>query len=148
MQNKPEAPGQQKKGNKKPSRFGLLNSIFLVFLMLFLISSLYSIIAEQNTAENTIPISDLVHDIGMGKVTSVTVRGDDLIAEYQDKTIKKSKKETDSAVTETFATYGLTPDKLNAVKISIEGPSGFWFWLGQLAPFLAPLLFLALIICF
>jgi hypothetical protein len=30
----------------------------------------------------------------------VAVRGDDLIAEYQDKSIKRSKKETDSAVTD------------------------------------------------
>ncbi len=138
---------RDKKG-KKPSRFGLLNAISIILLLLFLISSLYSVVADRATPSTTIPISELVHDIGMGKVLSVTVRGDDLIAEYQDKTVKKSKKETDAAVTDTFSTYGLTPDKLNAVKISIEGPSGFWFWLGQLAPFLAPLIFLALVIWF
>ncbi|MDP3962263.1 MAG: ATP-dependent zinc metalloprotease FtsH [bacterium] len=149
--NDPRDDFRSKRGDKKgkkPGRFGLFNSIFIVFLILFLISSLYSIVADQNMAEDTIPISELVHDIGMGKVALITVRGDDLIAEYQDKTIKRSKKEADAPVTETFATYGLTPDKLNAIKISIEGPSGFWFWLGQLAPFLAPLLFLALIIWF
>ncbi len=139
---------KNKKNSRKPRRFGLINSAAMVLVVLFLISSLYSVIADQSTLGTVIPLSELVHDIGMGKVTSVTVRGDDLIAEYQDKTTKHSKKETDSAVTETFARYGLTPEKLNAVKISVEGPSGFWFWLGQLAPFIAPLLFLALIIWF
>ncbi len=137
-----------KKKGKKPGRLGFLNSISLVLLVLFLISGLYSIVAEQANMNPYISLSELVHDIGMGKVTSLTVRGDDLIAEYQDKSLKKSKKETDSAVTETFARYGLTPEKLNAVKISVEGPSGFWFWVGQLAPFLAPLIFLALVIWF
>ncbi|HEY4503889.1 MAG TPA: ATP-dependent zinc metalloprotease FtsH [Candidatus Paceibacterota bacterium] len=140
--------GQNGKKGKIPKRFGLLNSISIALLILFLISSFYSVVADKSTDTNLIPISQLVHDIGMGKVTSVIVRGDDLTAEYQDKSVKKSKKEIDSSVTETFERYGLTPEKLNALKISVEGPSGLWFWFGQLAPFLVPLVFLALIIWF
>lgn len=148
-------PGQDGRGGKgsgkkggRPGRFGLLNSIALVLLVLFLISGLYSVVAEQATQENSISLTELVHDIGMGKVTSVTVSGNDLVVEYQDKSIKHAKKETDAAVTETLVRYGLTPEKLNAVKISVEGPSGFWFWVGQLVPFLAPLIFLIIIIWF
>lgn len=138
----------KKKDKKRRGRFGFFNSISIALLMLFLMSSVYSVIVDQATKDTTIPLTELVHDIGMGKVTTITVRGDDLIAEYQDKVIKKSKKETDAAVSETFTRYGLTPEKLNAVKISVEGPSGFWFWAGQLAPFLAPIFFLVLIIWF
>jgi hypothetical protein len=145
-----QGPIRPQKGGKKGddkkrrrNRFGLLNSVSIILLVLFVISGLYSVIAEQSTTANNISLTDLVHDIGMGKVTTLTVRGDDLAAEYQDKSIKHAKKETDAAVTETFQRYGLTPDKLNAVKITVEGPSGFWFWVGQLAPFLAPLVFLA-----
>ncbi len=138
----------QKKGNKKPSKFGLINSISIAILILFLITSFYSIIADQNTNTKNIALSDLVHDIGMGKVTEVTVKGDDLIALYSDKTLKTAKKEVDSSVTETFTRYGLTPEKLNAVKINIEGPSGFSFWLIQVAPFIVPILFLALLVWF
>lgn len=136
-----------KKG-KKPSRFGLLNSISTGLLILFLITSVYSFIADSNSGIATIALSDLVHDVGMGKVTAITVQSDDLIVLYADKTSKKAKKETDSSITETFARYGLTPEKLNAVKINVEGPSGFIFWIIQLSPFLAPLLFIALIIWF
>lgn len=144
--NKPNPNG--KKDKKKPSRFGFLNSIATAILILFLIAGFYSMLVDQSVQTDTISLSELVHDVGMGKVTAISVRGDDLIAEYEDKTIKKSKKETDASVTDTFTSYGLTPEKLNAVDISIEGPSGFWFWVGQLAPFLAPLLFLVLIIWF
>lgn len=136
-----------KKG-RKPGRFGLLNTISMGLLVLFLITSLYSIISDQNAGIAKITLSDLVHDVGMGKVASITVRGDDLIAEYSDKSFKKTKKENDSSVTETFTRYGLTPEKLNAVKIDVEGPSGVVFWIAQIAPFLAPILFLVLIIWF
>jgi len=136
------------KNNKKPNRFGLINSISIILLFLFFISSVYSVIYEENSKNITIPISELIHDIGMGKVLSIVVKSDDIIVEYQDKTIKNSKKETDASVTETFERYGLTPEKLNAIKISVEGPSGFWFWIGQMAPFLLPVIFLMFIIWF
>lgn len=149
MKNDSNNPEQQgKKAPKKPSKLRFLNTISTAILILFLITGFYSILVDQTAEQNLIPLSELVHDVGMGKVTSILVQGNTLVAEYTDKTTKTSKKETDSSVTETFTSYGLTPEKLNAVKISIEGPSGFWFWVGQLAPFIAPLFFLALIIWF
>lgn len=134
--------------DKKPSRFGLVNSISLAILVLFLLTSIFSFVTEQNTAIPTISLSEFVHDVGMGKVTTITVKGNDMVAAYSDKTTKTAKKETDSSVTETFTRYGLTPEKLNAVKINVEGPSGFVFWFAEVAPFIVPILFLALLIWF
>lgn len=148
MSKQPTTKGQKGPNGKKPNRFGLLNSISTGLLMLFLVTSLYSVLSDSTAAADKIALSDLVHDVGMGQVISITVKGDDLIAVYRDATSKKAQKESDSSVTETFTNYGLTPEKLNAVKINVEGPSGFAFWLAQLAPFLAPLLFIALIIWF
>ncbi len=136
------------KKDKKPSRFGLLNSISIVILVLFLLTSIFSYVAEQNSASSTIALSELVHDIGMGKVATITVKGDDLVAEYADKTVKMSKKEMDSSITETFTRYGLTPEKLNAVKMNVEGPSGVLFWIVQFAPFIILIIFLGLLIWF
>lgn len=146
MKKKQDSEG--KKQNKKVNKFGLLNSIATVLFVLFIITSLYSVAVEQQANVTDISLSELVHDVGMGKVASIVVRGDDIVAEYADKTSKKTKKETDSSVTETFARYGLTPEKLNAVKINVEGPSGAGFWFAQILPFLAPLIFLGLIIWF
>lgn len=137
-----------KKGNNKPKRMGLFNSMILGLMILFLLSGAYSAIVDSVSSDPIIPVSELVNNIGMGKVSSVTVRGDDLIIEYKDSSKKKSKKESDASITETFTRYGLTPEKLNAVKITVEGPSGFWFWVGQLAPFIGPILLLGLILWF
>jgi len=135
-------------GNKKPSRFGLVNSIIIVMLVLFTLSTIYSYIEEQGATSTPIAISELVSDVGAGKVSSITVRGSDLIAEYTDKTIKSTKKEVDSSVTETFSRYGLTPEKLATVKINVEGPSGAAFWISQFAPFIFPILLLVMLIWF
>jgi ATP-dependent metalloprotease FtsH len=140
--------GGVEKGGKKPGRFGLVNSISIGILILLLLTSIFSYISEQTATIETVAISDIAHDIGMGKISSIIVKEDILVAEYSDKTIKNSKKETDASVTETFARYGITPEKLNAVKINIEGPSGFAFWLVQFAPFIMPILFLILIVWF
>ncbi len=137
-----------KKGSKKPNKLGFLNSFLLGIFILFIITSLYSMAMEQNTANSDIALSDLVKDIEAKKVVSVTVKGNDLIVDYVDKTIKKALKENDSSITETFARYGLTPEKLNLIKINIEGPSGFAFWIANLAPFIAPIFFLVLIVWF
>jgi cell division protease FtsH len=141
---------QGKGGQKKPGRFGLLNSISIGLLILLVISGLYSLAVDQKTATTKINLSEMVKDVGAGNVTSITVRGDTITATYNDekKTVKETNKETDSSVTETFARYGLTPEKLNAVKINVEGPSGFMYWLVQISPFLVPVLFIALIIWF
>ncbi len=148
MKKEQEGKKDNKKGNKKPSRFGFLNTISMGLLILFLITGMYSAITDQSANIPEIPLSDLVRDVGMGKVISITVQGDELTVVYEDKTSKKTKKENDSSITETFTRYGLTPEKLNAIKMNIEGPSGFAFWFIQIAPFLAPVLFLILIVWF
>lgn len=141
-------PKGKKKGGKKPGRFGLLNTLSTGLLILFLISSLYSLLADTTSSADKIALSDLVRDVNGGLVTSITVKGDNLIAVYADSTSKQALKESDSSITETFERYGVTPEKLSALKIDVQGPSGFLYFLGQIAPFLAPLLFLALIIWF
>jgi cell division protease FtsH len=137
-----------KKSNKKPSKFGLINSVSTGILILFLVTGIYSILTDQSTNTTKITLSELVKDVGASKVISITVRGDDLIATYDDKSIKETKKESDSSITETFARYGITAEKLNALKIDVEGPSGFTFWIVQFAPFIIPILFIILTIWF
>lgn len=139
---------QGNKNEKKPSRFGLLNSVSLAILALFIVVSIFSFFAEQNGDVKNISISELAHDVGMGSVKTITVKGNDLIAEYDDKVIKSAKKEVDSSVTETFSRYGLTPEKLNAVKINVVSPSGLLYWFVEIAPFLLPIFFIAILLWF
>lgn len=137
-----------KNGNRKPRGFGFLNTISIGLLILFVISGIYSAIVENSLKENKITLSELTKDITAGKVSNIIVRGDKITAEYTDKTIRLTMKEADSSVTETLVRYGLTAEKLNSVKISTEGPSGFLFLISQIAPFIIPIIFIVFIIWF
>lgn len=144
--------GKGKGGRRGPSGVGFVNMLAIALFTLFLVTSIYSSIIGMQTVSDKVAISDLARDVNAGLVTSITVRGDDLTVEYKDAgqvgQKKSAKKETDSSVTETLARYGVTPEKLSSVKIAVEGPSGFFYWLDVVAPFLVPFIFLGVIIWF
>lgn len=140
--------GKGKGGRRGPSGVGFVNMLAIALFTLFLVTSIYSSIIGMQTVSDKVAISDLARDVVAGRVTSITVHGDDLTAEYKDSLKKSAKKETDSSVTETLSRYGVTASQLGAVKITVEGPSGFWYWLDAVAPFLVPFIFLGVIIWF
>jgi cell division protease FtsH len=59
---------------------------------------------------------------------------------------KKSKKEAESSLTETLTNYGVTPQALAGVTISIKDPGGFRYWFGIIAPLLIPIIVILIII--
>ena len=51
-------------------------------------------------------------------------------------------------MSESLRNFGVTDEQLDAISIDVQRESGFGYWVGQLAPFLFPLLFLGIIIWF
>ena len=163
-QNKPNNRG----GAKKPNGLGFVNMLAFALLIMFVLTSAYSLVTDRTTVSSQITLSELASDVNQNKVLAITVKGNELIAEYRATStavsatsatssatssagsgiFKSTRKESDAALTDTLARYGVTPEKLALVKIDVHGPSGFWYWLGELSPFLAPLIFLGLIVWF
>ena len=143
-------PSQQNNGNSdkkgKKSLFSpkmsFLNAIVTAVLLFLLITGIYSEFNAQQTPINNISLSELARDIGKNKVSSITLQADQVIVEYADKTIKHVQKEVDASLTDSLARMGVSATQLASTSIMVAEPSGFWFWSGQLAPFLAPLIFL------
>ena len=117
----------------------------LVFLML---ASAYSYWSGAGKDSEQIPVSQLATDISEGKVSSVIVAGDKLDVVYKDETKKTSKKESATALSETLANYGVGSEALRGVSIEIKKEGGWRFWVGALAPFIAPLLLIGFFIWF
>lgn len=154
------------KGVKEPNSF--LSNLLTVLVVLFLLVGLFSSLMSSGAGTETIALSELAQDVNNQKVASITVSGSDLTIEYQKAksavvggvagnatasstevaVVKKSKKETDSSLTDTLARYGATAEKLKVVKIQIEDPSGFVYWAGKLLPVIIPLIGLFVIIWF
>ncbi len=138
--------GGAKNGRKKPggwgSRWNFLNIIATVILAFLLITGIYAEYAAQSEAVPKVPLSVIADGIKKGLIASLTVEETTVIAKYADKTVKSAQKEYDSSVTESLSRFGVSPAQLASTTIAIASPSGFFYWAGELAPFLAPILFL------
>ena len=140
------------KGKKPPergwfsSRFGFLNMIVVVVLIFLLLTGIYSQFSEKAPGSVPISLSVLAGDIQKGKVESIKVQGDQIIATYVDKSVKTTQKEADASFTDSMARLGVQSSLLASSTITIESPSGFWYWTGTLAPFLAPIIFLIIFV--
>ena len=121
-------------------------SVLFIFLVLM---TLYSFISESRSAASEIPISEVAADIIRGDVGEIKVSGESLMVVYTKGNIeKKSQKEPGVALSQTLVNYGVPPEKLQAIKISVERESGLAYWFLNLAPFIIPILFIAVFIWF
>ncbi|MDP2593714.1 MAG: ATP-dependent zinc metalloprotease FtsH, partial [bacterium] len=140
-----------KKGGKnpiKPKRDKFTNSLLTAFLILLLIMTVYSFLAESDSDRQEVSLSELSRNITGGQVEEIVVRGDELVVTYSDGVEKFAKKEPQAALSETLRNYGVTPESLDGVNITVKSPSGFGFWFLQLAPFVLPILFIVFFIWF
>ncbi len=136
----PSGGGGPKKTTPKKSLSSYIISAVLMFAVLI---GLYSIISDMGGKKTeVVPLSKVVQMVEVGEIKNISVEGQDLAIEKNDGTKLKSKKESDTGIVETLGSYGVTPEKLKAVEIIISSPSGFIFFLGNIAPFLFPLLIL------
>jgi len=137
--NKKEAPNKGKK-DKKGSKFsGSIAGALLIFILL---TALYLVLS--GTPKNTpdVSISDLAKSVSAGQVKSISVEGEDLTITYTDDSVKKAKKETESSLSQTLFNYGVKPEALAATQIQVKDDTGLMFWLGNILPFLLPVLFI------
>ena len=140
-------PPKNENGKKKRSRFLLprmnfLNILATIILLFLLITGIYSEFTNRPATTNVVSLSEIAHGIEKGNVVSVDLSGDQVLATYSDKSQKIARKEPDASVTESFVRLGVTATKLASTTITVEEPSGFWYWAGQLSPFVFPLLIL------
>ncbi|MFC1720694.1 ATP-dependent zinc metalloprotease FtsH [Patescibacteria group bacterium] len=119
-----------------------LANIVSIILVFVLIISTYSLLSENQKDIEKISISDLAGQIVDGRVESIVVEGEKLKITSVEEIVFESKKETEAALSETLANYGVTPEHLASVNIEIKNPSGLGYWLMNLAPFLFPIIFL------
>ena len=130
---------------KKPSG-GLVSNLLTALFIFLIIGALYSYVSEVSKSNPEIALSQVASDVSAGKVASIVVSGEELEVTYKAETgktaeVKKSKKEVGTALTETFAKYGIASTTLSSVSIDVKNESGFLYWFLNLAPFLLPIIF-------
>jgi cell division protease FtsH len=124
------------------SRWSFLNIIILVILIFLLITGIYAEFSSQAQPVTKVPLTTIADDMKKGMVKSLTIEDSTVTATYADATKKSAEKEADASLTESLTRLGVTAAQLTATTITVSTPGGFLYWTEQLAPFVAPLLFL------
>ncbi len=140
--------GKKKPGMLTPGGPGFMGNLVSTILVFLLLISAYTLITTTNESKKQIPLSQVAQDVRAGSVSIIKISGNDLDVEYKDGSKKISVKEASTGLSETLATYGVTPDQLAPVAISIEGETGLKFWFLTLAPIILPIIFLAVLFWF
>ena len=115
-------------------------NILAALLTLMTLVGVYSLLADQIKQIPETSLSQLAKDINAGNVRAIVVQGNDIEIVFNDNSVKAAKKEAESSLSQTFFNYGVSKDQLDKVDLRIKTPSGLMFWLGNILPFLIPLL--------
>ncbi|MEK7117695.1 MAG: ATP-dependent zinc metalloprotease FtsH [Patescibacteria group bacterium] len=118
----------------------------MVFVFLIIIS-VYSLFSGGDK-KDILAISELANGIKTESVKTIILRGNEVEAEFLDGVKKKAKKEDGVGLPETLAGYGITPEMLGKVSVTVEERSGFSYWIFNLMPILFPIIFIAVFIWF
>lgn len=139
-----KAPKENKAPKKGRGWRQFSNQIVSGLLVLMIIVSLYTLIAERGRNSEEISISQVARDITAAGIERIDVSGDTLHITYKDGTLKDAKKEAGASLSESLTNLGVSEEALTGITITVKEESGFSFWLFNLLPFIAPLLFILL----
>lgn len=139
-QDKEDKKGTPKK--KDGPKFG--GSIAGAILIFVFITALYLALSGSTKEPANIPVSDLAKSVQAGEVKKILVEGEILTITYKNDEVKKSKKEVEASLTDTLSNYGVSKEALSDTEIEVKNETGFFYWLGNILPFLLPILFIVL----
>lgn len=114
----------------------LFLSIVFLFLLVLTVSSIY----QGTQPKQTVDISNVASQIKAGGVAGIAVDRNDLDVTLKNGQHIYSKKELDSSLTETLKNYGVTPDDLSKISLTVKDESQLDFWVGLIIPTVLPLL--------
>jgi cell division protease FtsH len=115
-----------------------LKNLIIILLVFFVISGIVMLFNTPAQQVQNISINELATQINDGKVKDILVNGENLDITLADDTKEKSRKEADAALTDSLKNYGVSPEQLRSVNISIKDTTSSAFWINVVLPFLLP----------
>lgn len=119
----------------------LIKNFILAFLILLIISAIFSLFFQPTEGEKQITLNQVAEDIGKDKIDKISISGNNLEIFYKDGQKAKAAKESEIALSQSLLNYGVSPEKLRGIKIEPQQKQDFWTWLGPVL-YLLPTLFL------
>lgn len=128
----------------------LVRNFILIILSLFLIAGIMSTFVNKDAKPQDVGINTLVESLEKGEIKRIEVLGDTVLAYGADENAKtlQVKKEVGQSFFELMKDYGVSQEKLKQVNVEIKEPTGWRLWLGQILPYLFPVLIIVGILFF
>lgn len=123
----------------------LVKNILYITIFFIAISAISSLLNNPFLNEKEIPLSQLVKDINEGKVKKVTVSGDNVSVIYSDGNIFRSRKESESGLSQSLLNLGVKEEKLSQLEIETKKEGGIGVWLGPILWFVLPIVIFLLL---
>lgn len=137
----------KKQPKPKGTKLGLFEQVIIAVMLFAGISGIYALINDRTKTEE-VSLSQVATMMNAGQVKDIKVKGSELTITTTDGTVKTSKKELETGITETLKNYGVTGEVLAQATITIKTASGFGYWIITILPILLPVLFMAFLFWF
>lgn len=123
---------------------------YVNFLIVLMLGVLFFSIFFQNNGQKQeeINFSEVVKLVNENRVETIEVTGNELVIKLTDSTSKKSRKEPENSVIESFKNYGVQPEKYQNIKISIFDNTPRLYFVSALLSGVLPVVLIALLIWF
>ena len=122
----------------------ILSWAAIVFISLALFFSAF----PQSEPRKNIGLNELAGKVAAGEVKKIEVSGDTLLINLFNDEKLVSEKEPSTGVLEIFSSYGISPEIIQKVDVSIKNQSARNIWLGVILPILLPGILIVLFFLF
>jgi cell division protease FtsH len=128
----------------------LVRNFILIILSLLLIAGIMSSFVNTAAKPQEVGVNTLIESLEKGEIKRIEVLGDTVLGYGADENAKvlQVKKEVGQSFSELMKDYGVSQEKLKQVNVEIKEPTGWRLWLGQILPYLFPVLIIVGILFF
>jgi cell division protease FtsH len=125
-----------------------IKNLIIILLVFFVISGIVMVYNTPVQKVSSITLNELANQINDGRVKEIQVEGEKLNITLQDDIKESSRKEAESSLSESLKNYGVDPEKLRAVSVSIKDTTTAAFWVNTIIPFLLPFIIIGVFLWF
>ncbi len=129
----------------------LLKNFGIIIIVLLFIAGIagYSGLGNEKRPDD-VGINTLIQEINEEKVKKVEIVGNIIEVTLKDENAKKQevKKEFGESLSTLLSNYGVAPEKIQRVDISVKKETGWRYWLSNLAPYIFPFILIGGLIYF
>jgi cell division protease FtsH len=125
----------------------LFRNLAIFFLVFLVITGIFSIFGFGSQTK-TVGLDSLVGQINNSQVKAISVEGDRLAVDLKDGSQESVKKETNDSLPSLLKDFGVAPEKMTALNITVKEQSGWDYVLTNILPFLLPVLIIGLFLLY